>query len=123
MENYKRVNNRTLKHYLKCDEKKTGCLDTGTPYDCQSISHRKRHIDSAFDTSKKYEIITPTEKLTEFKSCDYGQKTKMSDLDIMDLNIVYGCTKYLNVNHSSFSLNISEYLYILTLLLIMFDNV
>ena len=107
MENYQKVNNRTLKHYLKCDETKSGCLDTGTPYDCQSITHRKRHIGSAVVTSREYKIITPTEKLKEFKSCDYGQETKMSDLDIMDLNIVYGCTKYLNVNHSRNSSNIS----------------
>ena len=92
-ETYNRVNNRTMKQYLKCNETKTGCLNTGTPYDCQSITHHERHIDSAVDESKVYEIVTPTKKLKDFKSCDYGQQTKMSDLDIMDLNIVYGCTE------------------------------
>ena len=70
--------NGTMKNYLRCDKTSIGmgfgCLETGTPYDCQSISHRKRHI-KGFEKGKVYEVIIPTEKQA-VKACNYGQQKK-----------------------------------------------
>ena len=105
-ETYNRTNYRTMKNYLKCNEtfinettvgRKNGCLSTGTPYDCLSITHRPRYIRSVVEKNKDYVVITPTEREV-LQSCNlYGQQTKMSTIDVMDLNIAYGCKKYLNM--------------------------
>ena len=96
-----------MQKYLKCDQtkvgKKFGCLNSGTPYDCNSITHAKRYISSELEEGLPitHEVIKPTKNETErLVSCVYGQKSQMSAIDIMDLNIVYGCSKYLNVKNN-----------------------
>ena len=94
-----------MQNYLKCDQtkvgKKFGCLDSGTPYDCNSITHTKRYISSELEDGIRIEVIKPTKNENErLVSCAYGGKSQMSAIDIMDLNIVYGCSKYLNVKNN-----------------------
>ena len=63
---------------------------TGTPYDCLSITHFKPYLQS-----KKYTNIFPKPSL---KECgNMGKNMKLSDIDIMDINILYGCGSYLDV--------------------------
>ena len=93
-----------MRNYLKCDQtkvgKKFGCLDSGTPYDCNSITHTKRYISSELEEGLRIEVIKPTKNENErLVSCAYGRKSQMSAIDIMDLNIVYGCYKYLNLKN------------------------
>ena len=93
-----------MRNYLKCDQtkvgKKFGCLDSGTPYDCNSITHTKRYISSELEEGIRIEVIKPTKNENErLVSCAYGRKSQMSAIDIMDLNIVYGCYKYLNLKN------------------------
>ena len=51
-----------MKNYLKCNEtfinettvgRKNGCLSTGTPYDCLSITHRPRYIRSVVEKKQR----------------------------------------------------------------------
>ena len=95
-----------MRNYLKCDQtkvgKKFGCLDSGTPYDCNSITHTKRYISSELERGIliDHEVIKPLKNENErLVSCAYGRKSQMSAIDIMDLNIVYGCYKYLNLKN------------------------
>ena len=99
-----------MKKYIKCNETtvgiKIGCLNTGTPYDCLSITHSPRYIRSEIERNRPYEVFRPTER-EDLQSCSHtGQQTKLSTIDIMDLNIAYGCKKYLNMKkHISSSLS------------------
>ena len=63
---------------------------TGTPYDCQSITHFKPYV-----ISKKYTNIFPRQNLIGCENM--GQHIKLSDIDVMDINILYGCSSYLEI--------------------------
>ena len=81
-----------MRNYLKCDQtkvgKKFGCLDSGTPYDCNSITHTKRYISSELEEGLRIEVIKPTKNENErLVSCAYGRKSQMSAMDVISILI------------------------------------
>ena len=67
-------------------------METGTPYDCNSILHLPRELQSR-STGTFYSAITSKEPK---KACLYDKQNTLSELDAIDVNVVYGCNKYLN---------------------------
>lgn len=73
------------KSYEKCSVAINNCgIETGTPYDCNSILHPPTTLGIQNRT-----VITTKERN---KNCSYGQRNTLSELDAMDVNTVYGCS-------------------------------
>ena len=81
-------------NYRKCNETRLGvrygCLETGTPYDFNSVTHSPLHVE--FDPDHAINITKKTSDTTQ----NIGNKTELSVLDAIDINIAYGCHNYLN---------------------------
>ena len=90
--NAEKENNRRAgtfrKVFRKCNLKKRGCPPSVGKYDTKSITHYASEIGS---TNPK-EVFTP-KKPCGSEGCRFGQRDGLSDLDIRDIEKLYGCGK------------------------------
>ena len=86
-ENIRRPNTFKQK-FRKCNLRKHGCPPSVGIYDTKSITH----YDSKIGSIKPKEVFT-SKKPCGKGGCKFGQREGLSDLDISDIEKLYGCGK------------------------------
>ena len=90
MSYYHRITNRTARNYFRCDESKLGLkygCQTLSPYDLKSISHYPANIpDTNFTIIR---VLNTTCK--EDEDCSFGQRSGLSENDVLDIARLYDC--------------------------------
>ena len=86
-ENFRRRGTFT-RDFKKCNITRRGCHPNVGKYDTKSITH----YDSKIGSIKPKEVFTP-KKPCGSGGCKFGQREGLSDLDISDIEKLYGCGK------------------------------